>query len=176
VPRRRLTATLNPLPIVAGRYGLNVELVPFRHHAIVASGFVQTFTPAMLRLFVPENVANQGADTKVGGELGYRFYSGREGAHGLFAGLSGVAMPIAYPRVTEALRAEVVSFHAYGGALDLGAQAILGSGLTIGGGIGVMYLAYAPPPSVQVPPGVSVPTFPEIHVSPRVLLAAGWSF
>lgn len=120
---------------------------------------------------------SRGADTRFGGELGYRFYSGTEGAHGLFVGMSGVAMPIAYPRATPDFRTEVVSFHAYGGAIDVGAQAITSSGFTIGGGLGVMYLAYTPPALVRgLPSGLPRPELPEPHVLPRLLLAAGWSF
>ena len=177
VPRRRVTIGLNPLPVIAGRYGLDIELVPFRHHALVVSAWLQTFTPAMLRVLMPSEVdVSRGADARFGGELGYRFYSGSDGAHGLFAGASGVAMPIAYPRVSSDAKSEVVSFHAYGGAIDVGAQAITSSGFTIGGGLGVMYLAYAPPVSATPPPGVSVPSVPEPHVLPRLLLSAGWSF
>jgi hypothetical protein len=175
--RRRLTVGVNPLPIIAGRYGINVELVVARHHAIIASPYLQTFTPAMLRVLMPGAIdVSKGADTRLGGELGYRFYTGSDGAHGLFAGVSGVAMPIAYPRVGQDLKSEVVSFHAYGGAVDIGVQAITSSGFTIGGGVGVMYLAYTPPASIAPPPGVQVPSYPELHVLPRLLLAAGWSF
>lgn len=177
MPRRRLTIGANPLPIIAGRYGVNVELVPFRHHALVASAYYQTFTPAMLRVLLPKEIdVGKGADARLGGELGYRFYTGAEGAHGLFAGISGVAMPIVYPRVGQDLKSDVVSFHAYGGAIDVGVQAITSSGFTIGGGLGVMYLAYTPPASIKPPPGVQAPSFPELHVLPRLLLAAGWSF
>ena len=177
LPRRRVTIGVNPLPLIAGRYGLNVELVPVRHHARVASAWLQTFTPGMLRVLMPnENDVSKGAGSLLGGELGYRFYSGDEGAHGLFAGVSGVAMPIAYPRVSADLTSEVVSFHAYGGAIDVGVQAITSSGFTIGGGLGVMYLAYTPPASAQPPAGVSVPSLPEPHVLPRLLVSAGWSF
>jgi hypothetical protein len=177
-----LTAGLNPLPIVAGRYGLNVEFVPLRHHAIVASGWLQTFTPAMLRVVMPKEInVDDGAQSRFGGELGYRFYTGSDGANGLFAGISGVAMPIMYPRVTQdlrsqALKSDVVSFYSFGGAIDVGVQAITSSGFTIGGGVGVMYLAYAPPASVKPPPGVTAPEYPELHVLPRLLLSAGWSF
>ena len=178
VPRRRVTIGLNPLPLIAGRYGLNVELVPFRHHALVASAWLQTFTPGMLRVLMPNEIdVSKGAGSLFGGELGYRLYTGEDGAHGLFAGVSGVAMPIAYPRVSADLTSEVVSFHAYGGAIDVGVQAITGSGFTIGGGLGVMYLAYTPPASAQPPAGVAVPSLEfEPHVLPRLLVSAGWSF
>jgi hypothetical protein len=179
-----LTAAINPLPMVAGRYGVNVEFLPLRHHAIVASGWLQTFTPAMLRVVMPKEInVDDGAQARFGGELGYRFYTGHDGANGLFAGVSGVAMPIMYPRVSQdplrspqGLKSDVVSFYSFGGAIDVGVQAITSSGFTVGGGVGVMYLAYEPPASVKPPPGVAAPSYPELHVLPRLLLSAGWSF
>jgi hypothetical protein len=119
---------------------------------------------------------SHGADTRPGGELGYRFYSGRGGAQGLFVGASGVLMPLALPRLTQDFHSQVVSFDAYGAALDVGAQAITSSGLTIGGGLGAMYLGYAPPPSATPPPGAPSVNITMPHVLPRLLLAAGWSF
>ncbi len=172
-----MTVGLNPLPLIAGRYGLNVELVPSHHHALVASAWLQTFTPSMLRVLMPSEIdVSKGADARFGGELGYRLYAGAEGAQGLFAGISGVAMPIVYPRVSPDLKTEVLSFHAYGGAIDVGAQAITSSGFTIGGGLGVMYLAYTPPHSATPPADLAIPSIPEPHVLPRLLLSAGWSF
>jgi hypothetical protein len=153
--------------------------MPFRHHGIVASGFAQTFPSWMIGAIVhpiDKRIDASSADMKLGGELGYRFHTGANGAHGLFVGLSGLAMPIAYPRVTPELKSEVVSFYAYGGALDVGVSAITSGGFTIGGGLGVMALAYSPPVSVKPPPGISVLPLPEPHVLPRALLAAGWSF
>jgi hypothetical protein len=160
-----------------GRWGANVEFVPAAHHAIVASGYLQTFQPWILRRILPSEVeVGGGPPSRAGGELGYRFYTGATGANGLFIGPSFVAMPLAYPRVGADLRTDVVSFEAYGGAFDVGAQAIVDGGFTIGGGIGVMYLAYTPPASIAPPPGVSAPKLLEPHVLPRLLLAAGWSF
>jgi hypothetical protein len=172
-----LTIGINPLPIAAGRYGMNVELVPFAHHAIVASGWYQTFPSSMLRIIMPKEIdVSHGAAARLGGELGYRLYSGDHGAHGLFAGVSGVAMPLVYPRVSQPPGSEVVSFLGYGGAFDAGAQVITSSGLTVGGGLGAMYLAYDPPVSVTPPPGTQVPSLPKPHVLPRLLFSAGWSF
>jgi hypothetical protein len=153
-----------------GRYGGNLEFLPAAHHAIVLSGFVQTFPPWIVRHLVPSNVdVGSGPPSRPGGEIGYRFYTGQHGA-------SAVVMPLIYPRLGQDLRAEVVSFNAYGGALDVGLQAITDFGLTLGGGLGVMYLVYTPPASVTPPAGVSAPTFVQPHVLPRLLFTAGWSF
>jgi hypothetical protein len=176
-PWHTVTLTLNPAPIAIGRYGGNAEVVLVAHHAIVVSGYVQTFPAWMLRRLLPSDVeVGGGPPSRPGGELGYRFYTGQRGATGLFVGPSAVAMPLVYPRLGPDLRGEVVSFYAYGAALDVGVQAITDAGFTIGGGLGAMYLAYTPPSSVTPPAGVSVPTFIEPHVLPRVLIAAGWSF
>jgi hypothetical protein len=160
-----------------GRYGGNVEVLPFAHHAIVLSGYVQTFPPWIVRRLVPSNVeVGGGPPSRPGGEIGYRFYTGARGATGLFVGPSAVVMPLLYPRLSQDLRAEVVSFNAYGAALDVGVQAITDFGLTLGGGLGVMYLAYMPPASVTPPAGVTAPSIIQPHVLPRFLLTAGWSF
>jgi len=174
--RRRVTVMLNPLAFAIGRFGVDGELLVASHHAVHASAYLQTFPRAMLEMLLPSAELGEGPASLLGGEIGYRFYARPESASGLFVGPSLIAMPLAYPRVTEQLRAEVVSFHAYGAALDLGAQVVTDSGFTFGGGIGVMALAYTPPASITPPPGANVPTYPEPHVLPRLLLAAGWSF
>jgi hypothetical protein len=173
----RATVTLNPTPMAFGRYGGNVELVPTAHHAIVLSGFFQTFPPWLVRRLVPSSAeTGSGTPSRPGGELGYRFYTGQRGASGLFVGPSAIAMPLVQPRLGQDLHGEVVSFTAYGAALDIGVQAITDAGLTIGGGLGVMYLMYTPPPSPTPPSGVSAPPWIEPHVLPRLLFTAGWSF
>jgi hypothetical protein len=160
-----------------GRWGANLEVAVAPHHALVLSGYLQTFQPWLLRRLLPSAVdTNDAPPSRAGGEIGYRFYTGANGPQGVFLGPSLVAMPIAYPYVGADLRAEVTSFEAYGAALDVGAQAIVDGGLTLGVGIGAMYLAYSPPPSVAPPAGVAIPGFAEPHVLPRLLLAAGWSF
>jgi hypothetical protein len=176
-PMRRFVITLNPLPIAAGRYGGNLEIVLAPHHVLTGGAYVQTFSGWMLRAIMPSGVeVGDRAVSRVGGEIGYRLYSGRDGATGIFVGPSFVAMPIVQPVVTSDLRTEVVSLIAYGGAVDVGVQAQMSSGFTIGGGLGVMALAYSRPASATPPPGVDAPAAPEPHVLPRVLFAAGWAF
>jgi hypothetical protein len=174
---RRLSIELNPLSIAGGRYGLNVEVAPFVHHVLVGSAYYQTFQPYVLERLMPKAVdSSHGAPAKVGGEVGYRFYSGRRGANGFFIGASGVLMPLVLPRMTAEYKAEPASFYAYGGALDVGIQGITDSGFTIGAGVGAMYLAYNAPESAKLPANVPPIKSYEPHFLPRVLLAAGWSF
>ena len=174
--RHRVALTLNPIPMVVGRFGANLEVMLASHHAIVASGFVQTYPSTVVHVLVPQVDMSNLPSPLLGGELGYRLYSDRDGPSGLFAGPSLVMMPFAYPHVGPDLRPELVAFETYGAAIDVGAQAVVGGGLTVGGGIGVEYLAYTPPASIVPPPGASVPSYPEPHVLPRILLAAGWAF
>ncbi|MBS2014477.1 MAG: hypothetical protein JST00_16445 [Deltaproteobacteria bacterium] len=174
--QKRFAITLNPMPMVIGRFGGNVEVLAAPHHAIVGSLFVQTYPTGILQMVLPSVKLGTGPSPLVGGEIGYRYYTGRATPSGLFVGPSFLAMPFAYPRVSEDLQAELVAFHAFGAALDVGAQLVTSGGFTFGGGIGVMALAYTPPTSVTPPPGVDVPSYPEPHVLPRLLLSAGWSF
>ncbi len=172
----RATVTLNPLALAIGRYGANAELVFARHHAVTASAYLQTFPQAILRRLLPDIALGEGPEARLGGEIGYRLYSGSDGPTGIFIGPSAIAMPLAAPRLASDYRAEVVSFMAYGASLDVGVQAVVGPGFTIGGGVGVMALAYSPPASATPPTGLELPSYPEPHVLPRLLFAAGWAF
>lgn len=174
-PQKSISIELNPLGFAAGRYGANVEYVPFVHHALNVTAFYQTFPRYVLSKVMPTpEDAGVNAAGKMGGEVGYRFYSGRRGANGFFIGASGVIQPLALPRVTPDFKADLQSFYGYGGAVDVGIQGITDSGFTIGGGIGAMYLAYNAPESAKAPNGQQ--SFSQPHFLPRVLLAAGWSF
>lgn len=125
---------------------------------------------------LPDMTVGEGPQSRFGGELGYRLYTGSDGPTGLFVGPSFVAMPLAAPRLTADYRTEVVSFMAYGAALDVGVQAVVGPGFTLGGGVGVMALAYDTPASATPPAGIDLPSFPAPHVLPRLLVNVGWAF
>ena len=169
--RRYVTVTVNPLGLALARYGGNVEASPFPHHTLVASLYSQSVPMWLARAFASRDELHDTGGATLGGELGYRLYSGRNGSDGLFVGPSFVSMPLAYPRLASDLRsADLVRFSAPGAALDVGFQKITSSGFTIGGGIGVMYLAYEMPNDVR-----RIPIGFEPHVVPRLLLAAGWS-
>jgi hypothetical protein len=170
--RRYVTVTVNPLGLALARYGGNIEVSPFPHHAFAASLYAQSVPMWLARAFSVRDEINDTGGATLGGELGYRLYSGRSGADGLFVGPSFVSMPLAYPRLASDLRsADLVRFSAMGAALDIGFQKVTSSGFTVGGGIGVMYLSYdLPADNRRLPIGI------EPHVLPRLLLAAGWSF
>lgn len=169
--RRPLALTVNPLGLVIQRYGGNVEWSPVRHQAIVASGYVQSVPVELVRPFASGiEIRDRATAPSFGGEIGWRLYSGRKGADGLFIGGAFVAMPMAYPRLGPDLAVELERIYGIGGAVDVGAQTVTDFGLTIGGGIGASFLAYDFPDDVRRLP-VSLP-----GVLPRLLLQTGYAF
>ncbi len=170
--RRPIAVTINPLGLAFERYGGNVEASPLPHHVFAGTLYTQAIPMWLVKSLSGHDEIHDNSGSSIGGELGYRIYSGRIGADGLFAGASFVSMPLAYPRIDADLRsADLVRFNALGGAFDIGAQKVTESGFTFGGGVGVMYLSYAMPSDIR-----RIPIGLEPHVLPRLLLAAGWSF
>jgi hypothetical protein len=170
--RLPITVTVNPLGLAIQRYGANVEVSPLPHHVFTGSLYAQSIPLGLVKALSGREQINEAGGSSLGGELGYRLYTGSIGADGLFVGGSFVSMPLAYPRLDANLRsADLVRFNAPGAALDVGVQKVTESGFTIGGGVGVTYLSYTMPvDSRRLPLGI------EPHVLPRLLLAAGWSF
>jgi hypothetical protein len=170
--RLPVAVTLNPLGLAFQRYGANVEVSPSPHHVVTGSLYTQSVPVWLVKDVSGRNEINDHGGTSLGGELGYRLYSGSIGADGLFAGGSFVSMPLAYPRLAADLRsADLVRFNALGAAFDVGVQKVTSSGFTLGGGVGVMYLVYDMPQDFR-----RIPIGFEPHVLPRLLLTAGWSF
>jgi hypothetical protein len=170
--RRPVAVTINPLGLAFERYGGNVEVSPLPHHVFTGSLYTQAVPVWLVKSISGRSEIHDSSGSSLGGELGYRLYSGSIGADGLFVGPSFVSVPLAYPRVDGDLRsADLVRFNALGAAFDVGVQKVTSSGFTIGGGVGVMYLAYEMPQDVR-----RIPIGLEPHVLPRLLLAAGWSF
>lgn len=169
--RRPLALTTNPLGFVIQRYGGNAEYAFLPHHAVIATGYVQSVPVSMVRPFAGNvRIRDRASSPGFGGELGYRLYSGKRGAEGLFVGGSFVAMPIAYPRLERDLAVGLERVYGVGGAVDVGAQTITSFGLTIGGGIGASFLAY------DMPDDPSRLPFAMPRVLPRLLLQTGYAF
>ena len=170
--RKPIAVTVNPLGLAIERYGANVEASPLPHHVFTGSLYAQSIPVGLVKSLSGRNEINDAGGSSLGGELGYRLYSGSVGADGLFVGGSFVSTPLAYPRLDLDMRsADLVRFNALGAAFDLGVQKVTSSGFTIGGGVGVMYLSYSLPNDIR-----RLPIGFEPHVLPRLLLAAGWSF
>src|SRR6478736_74226 len=120
----------NPLGLFVGRYSITAEYQPVLHHAI-------TLNPFYNHTSIKDTVSNTDLGTLngFGGELGYRYYTGKKGPNGFFVGPSFLfgsykATQTGYPDD---------SFTSFGGAVDVGGQAVIGPGFVIGGGFGMQY-------------------------------------
>lgn len=181
--RRPLALTVNPLGFIIERYGGNVEWSPAPHHALIASGYMQSLPVGLVRPLMHPitdhiRVGDGSTSPAFGGEIGYRLYSGKNGPEGIFLGCSFVAMPFAYLRAPQVLTikslpnysVEVERVYGYGGAIDFGAQTITSFGLTVGGGIGASLLSYDMPQDDKRLP-IAMPP-----ILPRLLLSMGYAF
>jgi hypothetical protein len=128
----------NPLAIAVGRYSMNLEYMIAAHHAIVISPYIFFAVP--------------GANTEVdayGGEIGYRYYTGKHGPEGWFLGGSVAFGTFTYqhnaPTVNRAsdglLLDESVNteYDSIGGAVDAGYQVLLQEHVVVGLGAGIEY-------------------------------------
>ena len=153
---RRLALTLNPLALPWGRASGNVELLLAPHHAIVASPnvlFANVDRGGLLALALG---FTQSASSGAGGEVGYHYWwYGHDGLRGPFFGPSLLVGVTSAATVGDPSRAQPY----WGAAIDVGEQAILSGGFTIGGGAGLGLIRMG---------GSGV-------VFPRFLLQVGWS-
>jgi hypothetical protein len=160
--RFRTTAIeANPLGIAIGRYSLNVEFLPDRHHAAHLSGHVYFSVPG-----------NQDELNGYGAELGYRYYTGRDGPEGLFLG--GAFLIGQYQYDAEGLRI-YQAYQSFGGAIDVGWQFLVGGNFVIGPGVGAQYTHYSTDP-VFAPGGFEKELFFGAGLRPRLLLSFGGAF
>jgi hypothetical protein len=156
----------NPLGLMgSGRVSLNAEWVPATHHGIIVSPhFIHTSEDVAVN---GGGVDNQTV-TGVGGELGYRYYTGHRGPNGVFIGPSVIAG--AYNASTPGGNQ---AFADIGLAADVGAQFIIADHLVVGGGVGIEYLNV----SREVPNLSSAQKqVGEGGFKPRLLLEAGYGF
>jgi hypothetical protein len=158
--------TLNPLGLfVGGRLSFNAEWAPAVHHSLVVSPhFVHTTADVA----TSGNTTASQAFTGVGGEIGYRYYTGHRGPNGIFVGPSLIAG--AY---NAGLPSGNQAFTNIGIAADVGVQDILFNHLVVGAGIGIEYLSVSHDFG-DLPTGPS--TIASTGLKPRMLLSAGYGF
>lgn len=125
---KQFAVNLNPLSWGIGRYGADFQWLPVAHHAIVVNPFYASTTA---------DVENNGLKYQekfsgFGGEVGYRLYTSERGASGFFVGPS-----LILGTYTASANDQKVAFNSIGYAFDIGGQAMLKNGITIGGGFGL---------------------------------------
>ncbi|MEO7094983.1 MAG: hypothetical protein ABI175_17120 [Polyangiales bacterium] len=165
---KHVTIQANPLSAIIGRYGIDVAYLPALHHGIVVNPFYSHVGV--------DATSSNGATVAAwslsgfGGEVGYRFYTGERGANGFYIGPSFLFS--SYKQTVTG--GDSLSFTNMGAAVDVGGQAIIGDGFTIGGGFGLQYT------KTSVDLG-SIDKFAANAlagggVRPRVLFTLGYSF
>ncbi|MEI9939550.1 MAG: hypothetical protein WDO69_20205 [Pseudomonadota bacterium] len=131
-PFKQIAIMANPLGFFIGRYSLDVEYLPALHHAITLTPF---YTHAPVKVTINGTEVDGGSLNGGGGELGYKFYTGKKGPNGFFVGPSFLFG--SYTQSFEGQKGD--SFTSIGGAIDFGGQAVIGPGFVIGGGFGMQW-------------------------------------
>jgi hypothetical protein len=129
---RHFAVNVNPLGPLVGRYSLDLQVIPFLHHAIVATPFYEYITPSL-----PIFARSAGTATSYGGELGYHYYTGLRGPNGFFIGGGGI---LAHSR-TDSPGSPVDDQSRAGFFVDLGFQGVTNSGFMAGAGVGYQLTA-----------------------------------
>jgi hypothetical protein len=176
-PHRTLTVEWNPLALFIDRLSANVVVVPGDHHGLVLSPF---YTWASTVPYAT-NIDGQGnalpytlnvlsqSFKGFGGELGYRYYLGRGGPRGLFAGPSVLLADI----TATAGNGSQTSFVDVGVAGDVGYEALVGDvvAISVGGGLQYTFVGKSIPDQ-QLPASI----YANSRLYPRLLLAMGYAF
>jgi hypothetical protein len=159
----------NPLGFAIGRYSADLEYLPEPHHALHLTPFGMYALPG---------VADQ--LTGFGGEIGYRWYSGAHGPHGIFVGASFVAAELEYQHTSSVPPPLDVSndtqFVELGGALDAGYQVIVLGNLAVGAGVGAQYIVDTIEPRFEYPNHPWHDLLYGWGLRPRALLSIGAAF
>ena len=157
---------VNPLGlIVGGRYSIQAEWAPVTHNVILISPhFIHTSGD----IATGPNTKDSQTFTGVGGEIGYRYYTGHRGMNGVFIGPS-----IIVGAYNASLLGNDQAFTDIGGAVDVGFKGLIADHLALGGGIGIEYLHvshdFGDLPTAQAAIASS-------GVKPRLLFEAGYAF
>jgi hypothetical protein len=159
----------NPLGLVIGRYSADLEYLPEPHHALHLTPF---------GVYALPGVADQ--LTGFGGEVGYRWYSGTHGPHGVFFGASFIAAELEYQHTSSAPppldASNDTQFVELGGAIDGGYQVIVLGNLAVGAGVGAQYIVDTIEPRFEF---ASHPRHDLLYgwgLRPRALLSVGAAF
>ena len=172
-PYRPLTIEWNPLALVTiGKLSANAVLVPIDHHALVLNLFYASTSTAPISIF-----DDSGQSTALpkqtfygfGGELGYRYYSGKGGARGFFLGPSLVLASF----TASAGNGTKTPYAEYGLAADAGYEALIADRVAVSLGGGLQYLATNKVlPDQQFPANI----YTNSGLRPRLLFSIGWAF
>jgi hypothetical protein len=179
-----VTVEYNPLALIVGKLSANVVVVPTDHHSLVLSPFYAW--TATVPICVATNSGTSSSDCGLsppqpsatlprqtfqgfGGEIGYRYYLGKGGPRGFFAGPSFVIASM----TAKAQDSSRTSFWDLGLALDVGYEALIADRVALALGGGAQYVATTKSiPDQQLPAAV----YANSAVRPRLLVSLGYAF
>jgi hypothetical protein len=182
-PHRTFTVEWNPLTLFIDKWSFNVNIVPGNHHGIILSPFYVNNTTLPWATGIDANgnpltlSSGQAYTLNVlpqrfegfGGEIGYRYYTGREGPRGFFAGPSVLLAPF----TATAPNGNKTSFFDLGFAVDVGFEALIADTVAVSLGGGLQYTI----PSKSLPPQQDPATiYANQKLYPRMLLSLGYAF
>ena len=133
---KTMTLVANPLSTIVGRYGVDFTYMVAPHHGLVVNPYYSHVSPQVTTTENGVSTTYSETFSGFGGELGYRYYTGEKGANGFFIGPSLLFGAFSQ---SNSYNSDKTSFTSMGAAVDIGGQAIIGDGFTIGGGFGLQY-------------------------------------
>jgi hypothetical protein len=142
-----------------------VEWAPITHHVVIASPH---FANASADIATAPNTLQRRTFAGAGAELGYRYYTGLQGANGIFLGPSFL-----FGFCNASIMNESQAFSNVGFAIDAGIQDIFFDRLVLGAGVGIAYV------SVNREFGdlpMSAASIATGEIKPRLLASAGMAF
>jgi hypothetical protein len=173
VARRYVSLELNPLPLIAvSKASFNVAFAPAEHHAITFNPFYSWAETEPIALVDAAGNATVRLPHQTfhgfGAELGYRYYSGKGGLRGFFAGPSLIVGRF----VAGAENGDQLPFWDIGFAADAGWQTLVADHLVVSVGAGVQVLLQD-----HAIPAQSFPArlYANAGVLPRLLFSLGWA-
>ena len=170
--RRVFAIEFNPVALIVHRISGNLEIAPVDHHVLTLNGYYFNTRTAAFTSLGDDGVLVTTLAQRFdggGGEIGYRYYTGRGGPRGFFAGPS---FTLASVRATDSAGTTTSLFN-YGVALDAGWQALVADDWVISLGGGAMYTFTSKSlPDQQAPAAY----YANGGLHPRALAAVGYAF
>jgi hypothetical protein len=182
-PHRTLTVEWNPLSLFIDRFSVTAVVVPGDHHGLVVSPYYTwaSTVPYSTNIDGQGNALVGPGDSPYalnvlsqtfkgfGGELGYRYYSGKGGPRGFFAGPSLLLAAI----TATAGNGTQTSFGDVGIAADAGYEALVADAVAVSVGAGLQYtFTTRSIPDQQLPASI----YANERLYPRLLLSMGYAF
>jgi hypothetical protein len=172
-PQRVVSIEWNPVALFTiGRLSFNGVIVPGDHHALILSPFYEWTNTAPIYVFDDQGNPTQLPQQKFsgfGGEIGYRYYTGKAGPRGFFAGPSFIIGAM----TATAQNGQQTTYQDLGLAVDVGYEMLVADTVALSLGVGIQYTTPDKSiPSQQFPADI----YANSGVWPRALGSIGWAF